>query len=233
VVAHVLSRVQERDERWLSLAIDQLGVSRPALQRFLVHGNSVLLANLTFITKEIFLYHSKHGDWLSFAGMSLRTLEETSRFNPQGTLPELQSAFCYLWNRLVLTARNSHTRSTTVRMLKRIRKIFIALHEGVDDTPAAFSTSINDDDPILNRESSYPLCNAHNHTSTLTPLDMASPLPESAAHATEDITDTTPTLLALTQASQSAHLTFATATISHSPPATAAPIGGASVLPHE
>jgi len=236
VVAHVLSRVQERDERWLSLAIDQLGVSRPALERFLVHGNSVLLANLTFITKEIFLYHSKHGDWLSFAGMSLRTLEETSRFNPQGTLPELQSAFCYLWNRFVLTARNHrylHTRTTTVRMLKRIRKIFIALHEGIDDTPAAFSTSINYDDPILNRESSYPLCNAHSHTSTLTPLDMTSPLHESAADATEDITDTPPTLPALTQASQSAHLTFATATISHSPPATAALIGGASVLPHE
>jgi Family of unknown function (DUF6535) len=235
VVARVLSRVRERDERWLSLALDQFGVSRSVLQRFLARGDSVLLANLSFITREIFLYHLEHGDWPSFHGKSLRTIEQASRFNPQPTLPEVQRRFCDVWNQLVLTARNRNDLQITFTassILNRIRRIYISLHEGIDDTPATLSTSVDDGDSIPNLESLYPLCNTHSHVPTLTPMDLANPFPESVAYATEDITNTPVTSPAPTPASQSAHLTLATANISHSPPATAAPMSGPPILPH-
>jgi hypothetical protein len=92
--------LQERDERWQSLAIDQLGVSRSVLQLYLMHGDSVSLANLISIAQEIFLCHSENGDWSLYYGFSLRTLEMASRFNAQGTIPELQHGVCDLWNDL-------------------------------------------------------------------------------------------------------------------------------------
>jgi hypothetical protein len=100
-VALVVALVQERDEGWKSLAIDQLGVSRSVLQQYLMHGDSVLLANLIRITQEIFLHHSENGDWPVFYGVSSRTLEMSSKFDARGTLPELQDGFCELWNRFV------------------------------------------------------------------------------------------------------------------------------------
>lgn len=121
--------MEERDERWLCLAMDQFGVSRPVLQRLVAHGDSILLANLTFITRETCSYHWNHRGWPVFYGMSLPTLEVASKFKPQRTLilPEIQRGFCDMWNQLVLTARNHKDlryRGTTVGMLKRIRKIY-------------------------------------------------------------------------------------------------------------
>jgi len=209
VVALVLSRVQERDERWLSLAIDQFGVSRSVIQQYLLHGESVLLANLIVIAREIFLFHKRNGDWPFFYGASLRTLEATSRFDAKRTLPELQSGFCDLWNRLVLTEQNDkdhHTRLAIVRMLKRIRKVYIALHDDTDAIKATLFISTYDNDPILDHASSYPLCSAH--VSTLASLDLARDFPETAARAIE-FTD-----------------------ISHSPPAAAGSLSIPFVLPH-
>jgi len=157
--------------------------------------------------------------------VSLPTLEVISKFKPQRALilPELQHMFCDLWNQLVLTARNHndlHYRGTTVGMLKRIRKIFIALHEVPSDTPTSSFTSTDDDDATLNQESSYPLCDTHSHISTLTPLDLTRPFHELFANKTEGIPATSSVS---PQASQTAHFTSATATISHSPPAVVAP----------
>lgn len=238
VVSHVLSRVQERDERWLRLAIDQFGVSRSVLQRLVVHGDSILLANLTFITREICSYHWNHGGWPAFYGVSLPTLEAISKFKPQRALilPELQHGFCDLWNQLVLTARNHkdlHYRGTTAGMLKRIRKIYIALHEVPSNTRMPFFTSTDDDDDddaTLNQESSYPLCDSHSHISILTPLDLTRPFHELFANKTEGIplASSVPS-----QASQTAHFTSATATISHSPPAVIASPSCPSTPPHE
>jgi len=84
VVTHVLSRVEERDERWLRLAMDQFGVSRPVLQRLAVHGDSILLANLTFFTREICSYRWNHGGWPVLYGMSLRTLKAISNCGEDG-----------------------------------------------------------------------------------------------------------------------------------------------------
>jgi Family of unknown function (DUF6535) len=227
VVALVVALLQERDARWQSLAIDQLGVSRSVLQLYLMHGNSVLLANLISITQAIVLYHSENGDWSLFYGVSLRTLEMASRFDPKRTLPELQRGFCDLWNRLVGTAWNdndSHTRLTTVQMLKRIRNVYIALHEGIDASAAALSNYTDDDDPIINQASSYPMCNTHSHIATPTPLYPALPFSDAAAHTTNDTTHTPATSSELHQASESALLTSTPAIVSHSVQASAAPL---------
>jgi len=170
--------------------------------------------------------------------VSLPTLEVISKFKPQRALilPELQHMFCDLWNQLVLTARNHkdlHYSRTTVGMLKRIRKIYTALHEVPSDTPTSFFTSTDDDDvddANLNQESSYPLCDTHSHISTLTPLDLTRPFHELFANKTEGIPETSSVP---SQASQTAHFTSATATISHSPPAVVAPPSCPSIPPHE
>jgi hypothetical protein len=234
VVALVVAHLQERDGRWQSLAIDQLGVSRSVLQLYLMHGNSVLLANLISITQAIFLYHSENGDWPLFYGVSLRTLEMASRFDPKRALPELQHGFCDLWNRLVRTAWNDndpHTRSTTVRMLQRIRNVYIALHEGIDTSAATLSNYTDDDDPILNQASSYPLCNSHSHISTLTPLYPALPFSEAAAHTTKDTTHTPAISPMLQQASRSALLTSSPVTVSHSPQGATASLSDPPIQP--
>lgn len=242
VVAHVLSRVQERDERWFRLAINQFGVSRSILQRLVAHGDSILLANLTFITREICSYHWNHGGWPDFYGVSLPMLEVISNFKLQRTSisPELQRGFCDLWNQLVLTARNHkdlHYRGTTVGMLKRIRKIYIALHDVPDNTPTPFFTStdddVDDDDASLNQESLYPLCDVHSHISALAPLDPTRPFHELFANKIESIIDAPATSPVPSQASQTAHFTSATATISYSPPTVVAPLSCPSVPPHK
>ena len=232
-VALVVALVQERDEGWRSLVIDQLGVSRPVLQLYLMHGDSVLLANLIRITQEIFLHHSENGDWPLFYGVSLRTLEMASTFDARGTFPELQHGFCDLWNRFVRTARNDnnlHTRSTTVQMLKRIRNVYIALHEDIDATAAILSNFNNDEDPMLDQAPSYPLCNTHSHISTLTPLHQPLPLPE-AAHTAEDATRTPATTPVLLQPSDSALLISTPAIVFPSPQAATDPLSKHPVQP--
>jgi len=75
-------------------------------------------------------------------------------------------------------------------MLKRIRKIYIALHEVPDDTPTPFFASTDDDDDAnLSKESLYPLCDAHSHICILTPLDLTRPFHELFANKIEGVTD--------------------------------------------
>ena len=216
VVALVIVLFQERDKRWENLAIDQLGISRSVLEQYLAHEDSLLLANFIYITQKILLYHSENGDWPLFHRVSLRTLETASRFDARRTLPELQHEFCNLWNRLVFTTRNDndpHARSITVRMLERICNIYAALHDGVDTTGLTVSKFSNDA-PALNQASLYPLCNTHNHISTLTRL----PSSEVTAKATED----TAISIVLPQASES-HPASTLATVSQSPGASVDP----------
>jgi hypothetical protein len=229
VVALVIAFFQERDDRWERLAIDQLGISRSVLEQYLAHGDRVFLANFVCVTQKIFLYHSENGDWPLFHDASLRTLEMASRFDARHTLPELQHEFCSLWNRLVRTARNDndpHTRSTAVRMLKQIRNTYVALHEGIDTTGSTLPKFRNDD-PALDQASSYPLCDTHNHISTLTAL----PSPDVTAKPTKDTTHTPVISPVLLQASESTLSPSTPPTVSQSPRATAVPLGSPLIQP--
>ena len=89
-----------------------------------------------------------------------------SKFDIQSTLPELQHEFCALWNQITQEARNrGGVIVIPYHVLRPIRRLYIALHQGTHAAPTAFDTSTDDDDFILFQSSSYPLCNIRSHLS--------------------------------------------------------------------
>jgi hypothetical protein len=100
-----------------------------------------------------------------------------TRFDIHHTLPRLQHSFCTLWNDLVQEARNQGSFDTPVRILREIRHHYIALHQGTDAAPTAFSASTDDYDRILRYPSSYPLCRIDSHRPDSTvPVPVPVPL---------------------------------------------------------
>ena len=55
--AHIVSSVRERDDRWMALAMECLGIQEGVLQDYLAHGDSVQLACLI-----LFRRHAHHSD---------------------------------------------------------------------------------------------------------------------------------------------------------------------------
>jgi Family of unknown function (DUF6535) len=162
IIAGIIARVPERDCRWKAIVMNQLGVSEDVLQDYLAHGASVLLANLIHITRQFFRFYHLDG-WVPF---HLLLIQRTiSRFDIQNTSPGLQHDFCALWNEMTREAHNDESYAIPFNILRPIRHIYIALHQGTNAAPTAFSTSTADDDSILHESSSYPLCNIPGHHS--------------------------------------------------------------------
>jgi Family of unknown function (DUF6535) len=158
IVASIIASVPKRDSDWFALTMDQLGVSEAVLRNYVSHGDSVLLANLIHIARQIFL--SANRDLVPEPHNILRSV---SQFDVRNTLPELQHDFCALWNEIVLEVQTKGA-YTPILILVHTRHIYSALHQGVDaTTPAAFLTSTNDADDILYQPFSYPLCNNPGH----------------------------------------------------------------------
>ena len=186
VAAITIWTVQERDERWFQLTSGQLNASKSLLQKYHSHGDSVLLANFTFIVRRTVqtcsgLADRYRGDILA---VSSRTLESVCKFDVHDTLPELQHEFCSLWNQLVHTAQNDqrpHIAYVSMAALKNIQKLYVALHEGSSAFPNAFSTT-TDSHPGLGHAMSYPMCTISGHGPSL-------PVPE--LQLDEPIHDTT------------------------------------------
>jgi len=157
--------VEEREDLWVELAMGQLGVSRQVLQNYLSHGDSALLANYIHILRDIIHVHLdqfQSGD----AASRWNVLESVSQFNVQDTLPSLQHDFCDLWNEIIdITGTTSDHRiqSILIVLLQNVRRAYIALHEGTDSAPTAFSASTTDNEHSLFLLSSYPLCNIPDH----------------------------------------------------------------------
>jgi hypothetical protein len=65
-----------------------------------------------------------------------------------------------LWNGLVTQGMRQayHDESDFVDVLRVIRHLYIALHRGTHAAPTAFDAFTTDDNPILFKLSSYPLC---------------------------------------------------------------------------
>ena len=165
----VIARVRNHDESWFDLTTDQLGLSGTNLRRYLAHGNSVSLANLIYLTRHVFLFHLTNGHLSYLYGISLPILKQAaSNLATQDVLPELRDEFCGLWNQLVDMARKHDDRHSpiTIRILKRVRQIYVALHDLPETDPLSRHA---DEDPILNGISSYPCCATHNcdHSSAL------------------------------------------------------------------
>jgi hypothetical protein len=124
----------------------------------------VLFANLIHITRQFFRSYLVDGDRYILYTLFI-ILREISRVDIQNTVPGLQKDFCALWNEIVLKARVTEASSMLVYLLKEIRHIYMALHQGTDSAPTAFSASTLVINRILSDPSSYPLCNIPGHAS--------------------------------------------------------------------
>ena len=142
IIARVLATVRERDDRWVELAARIFGIPERDLRDYITHGDdSVSLAILIHVTRR--------------AIRSVPVWEISAafiRFNIHNTLSGLQHDFCTLWNELVQEAKNQGPGTTPVLILQRIRRLYIALHQGTD---AALSP--------WRQPSSCPLCDIASH----------------------------------------------------------------------
>jgi len=162
VISVVIARAKERDDRWFELATSQLRVSKPTLENYLAHGDSVLLANFTFICRRTFEAYIKHG-WRCDVYSRSKTLQLVSQLDIQETLPELQHEFCVMWNELVRSTGNQRSRNLSIYILKHIRNVYYDLHQGTVAAPTAFSSTTSDRDIVLLFPQSYPLCTIARH----------------------------------------------------------------------
>ncbi|KAH9983524.1 hypothetical protein BJV74DRAFT_849815, partial [Russula compacta] len=190
-LAKILMAVSQHDDRWIALAKDQFGLPEDALQDNIAHGdNSVLLSILIHLTRQ-FIHSCYYFDSWAW------------NFDIQRTVPGLQHEFCALWNEIVLDARNQGPDCGPIYLLLEICHAYIALHQGTDAAPTAFSASTDPHafplDPIMRRPSShrsdstpdYP----HPFQGETQPVPAASPV---HATAEEIIIATSPTDLAIT-----------------------------------
>jgi hypothetical protein len=160
IVACILARARGRDDRWIMLAKDELGVPDRIFRDYLAHGDSASLAILIYTIRQALQTRRSQGD----------ILRSLLPFNIHDTLPALQHDFCALWNEVVLEARNEGADQTLTEVLPEIRHLFDALHQGTNTAPTVpFTTFIDDLDSTLCQPSSYPLCNASSHGTDQTP----------------------------------------------------------------
>ena len=157
IVARILASVQERDETWITLASQVVGLSEQDLRENIAHGDdSVLLAILIHVTRQ-----SLH----SYSYFSWEALEELLTLDIRHTIPRLQHDFCALWNETVKEARKARKRdpltaSAYVSTLNRIRHHYIILHQGTDAAP---TSSPNEFTPPSYEPSIYPFCRIASH----------------------------------------------------------------------
>ncbi|KAH9978304.1 hypothetical protein BJV74DRAFT_143291 [Russula compacta] len=162
IVAGILMTVSEHDDRWIALAKDQFGIPEHVLRDNIAHGdNSVLLSIVIHLARQAI--HSRYDPW---PWMILSTV---SQFDIRHTVPGLQHEFCALWNELVIEAKNQGYYSIPIRFLRAIRHAYIALHQGTEAAPTAFSAFTEYNDLILLRSSSYPRCTLAGHHPDSTP----------------------------------------------------------------
>jgi hypothetical protein len=159
IVAQIVVGVGERDDRWISLVKAEYDIAEHVLREYVGHGDSVLLSILTHVARQT--VHT--GSWTPWILSSL------SEFSIRDTSPELQHAFCALWNGIVREAWNQKGPiNIPVRILGEVCHVYIALHEGTDAAPTAFSASTFHFDPVLEQPWSYRLCNVSSHRQRLT-----------------------------------------------------------------
>ncbi|KAF8267419.1 hypothetical protein EI94DRAFT_1786428 [Lactarius quietus] len=193
ILSIILPRVheRERDERWFQLAIRHLGFQRPVLANYLEHGDSLSLATSIRIFRDIIHTHFD-SFWLGDPFTRWKVLERVSQFDIRGTLPTLKHDFCDLWNEVVDRAKSSdpRIRSISIAILRYVRNSYIALHQGTDSAPTAFSASTADDDHALILSSSYLPCKESDHRLSIYPPGLSFPTPQ---HLVPNLTSTATT----------------------------------------
>jgi hypothetical protein len=156
IVARIIARVRERDDRWAMLVKEEFGVPDDVLRESLPHGDSVLLSVLIHASRQA---NHASSSWTS------GILSSLSEFDIHNTLPGLQHDFCALWNETVHEARNQRLFSTSNQILREIRHLYIALHQDTDAAPTSSASSVSTDnsDQVLSRPWPYPFLNIIRH----------------------------------------------------------------------
>jgi hypothetical protein len=181
----VLANAEERNDSWLTLATRAFGpLESDVRDSITVGGDSVLLDILIEVARQSI----PRGPRSPFFLRSQHSLAALIKLDIRNTLPRLQHEFCTLWNVIVLNARTSHPHNIPVQILKLIRRHYLALHQGTDAAPTAFSVSTPPTDAILFERSSYPFCNLASHCSNLTFQILSQPGDSPDAHNQVDIT---------------------------------------------
>ena len=150
IVGNIIAGTRDRNGRWIALAMDHLGVSEHVLRDYLVHGDSVLLANLIHITRQ--LSCSDRSD-----RVLIGALQSLSEFDAHNALPGLQHDFCALWNEISQRAQNNVELGGPGDILTNIRPIYTALHP--DDWPLTH--------PLCHEPSHYPGSTPHTNEASM------------------------------------------------------------------
>jgi len=130
IIACVIAKVPERNERWFSLATQHLGISEHVLRGYLDHGNSVLLANLIHFTRQVFRkFLMVDGEGTERSPLLTILWKLRPDYGVQNTLPGLQHDFCDLWNEIVLN-RFQADDYALLGILREIQPFYAALHQG-------------------------------------------------------------------------------------------------------
>jgi len=158
VIAHIIARVQEHDDRWIALAMDYLGVPEGVPRDYLAHGDSLLLANLIRTIRPARSY------WCLAEHLSA-----LCEFDVHNTLPGLRREFCTLWNEMSRQAQNNpRTLDSPKGVLLCIWPIYNALHPNNNTNSNPFiATSVSWEFCVRYRLP-YPLCNNPNHHTDMT-----------------------------------------------------------------
>ena len=138
IVAGIISNVpwdsKGRDERWVALAADQLGKPRDTIRGY--GKDSVLLANLTHITRQILRSAQLGGQSRKIAGQSICILPSVSSFDIQNTLLELQDDFLALCAEIVKAQSPKRIRALT-EIQGYLSKLRTALTQGTSKLSTA------------------------------------------------------------------------------------------------
>jgi hypothetical protein len=177
-ISMIVSRVHPRDDSWFNLASSAMGVPEAALRNYAAHGDSLSLAILIHVVRQQFKYFLK-SSWPT-ADFSF-VLEAASKFDGRVTSTDLQLEYCTLWNQIARKAQNDNSQQIAFRILRRIHRVYLALHQDSDSAPTRLCASpYNEDDILMLWEpSSYPLCTIPGHH------------PDSTPHIDDDSTSTT------------------------------------------
>ena len=166
-ISRIIAARQPFDDSWYIFASNQLGISATSLRHYAAQGDNLSLVILIHLVRQQ-LNHFKKSSWSQRYDFSF-LLDIAAKSNVKDTSPELQYEFCALWNQIVNTARDGNDREIVFFILRRIRNVFLALHQDTNSAPTYFSASTDDGDVILRVPSSYPVCKVPDHCSDLIP----------------------------------------------------------------
>ena len=172
IIAEILLGVQERNDSWVTLAARLYGLPERVIA---LRGDDLSLAVLIHISRQYL--RSDYYNW--------NVLKALNKLDIRNTVSGLQHDFCTFWNEAVQEAKKQGPYTIPVFLLREKRLLYIALHQGTEAAPTAFSASTGLFDDILVQPSSYPFCNLASHRPDST-AHVSLSLPTQPGHSPDD-----------------------------------------------